>query len=75
MQSQLPRLRLIGTAQLGRDPRRIAIGGGQQTAVSMILPDEGPFEAIVMPGEALYATLDDDAANAPFQLKVFEVGS
>jgi hypothetical protein len=47
--------------------------GNEQTAVSMILPDEGPFECIVMPGEALFATVDPGLAG-DYRIKIFETG-
>lgn len=47
--------------------------GNQQTAVSMIIPDEGPFECIVMPGEALFATVDPGIVG-DYRIKIFETG-
>ena len=48
--------------------------GTEQTGVSMILPDEGAFECIVMPGEALFGTVVfSEGGGVPFQGKVYEV--
>jgi hypothetical protein len=40
-------------------------------AASLVLPDEGPFDCILMPDEALHATTEaDGAAGAKYRLKV-----
>jgi hypothetical protein len=49
------------------------VAGRQRSSVSLVMPDEGPFQCVLMPDESLYANIDPVEGAAAYQLKCYEV--